>query len=173
MTRCDRSRTTQRIKGSYRNSKERGSSACTSGSNPSFAVLGRPLAHAKGYSCSVGSKIKQGLVELPLAEVTFEESEMIQQCALRGCEKWETTDTMPRFKRCSKCKRRYYVRADYDSKPFSFTSLTTFTSLTICPACAVLDRGRFAPFALLPPFLCIANTIVSPAPTRGLAGSQS
>ncbi|KWU44692.1 hypothetical protein RHOSPDRAFT_33771 [Rhodotorula sp. JG-1b] len=72
-----------------------------------------PQLERAGFIRLVGSKIKQGLVELPLAEVTFEESEMIQQCALRGCEKWETTDTMPRFKRCSKCKRRYYCSIEH------------------------------------------------------------
>lgn len=56
---------------------------------------------------SVGSKIKQGFVELPLAEVTLEDAEMIQQCA--KCGRWETSETLPRFRRCSKCKRRYYV----------------------------------------------------------------
>lgn len=37
------------------------------------------------------------------------DSEMLQQCALATCGRWESTATVPRFKRCSKCKRRYYV----------------------------------------------------------------
>jgi hypothetical protein len=105
-------------------------------------------------SRSVGSKIKQGFVELPLAEVTLEESEMIQQCAMRVCEKWETTETVPRFQRCSKCKRRYYVRTEYDLKPVPFHLIDDSSG------CAVLDRGKFAPFALRLRPLCITNTLV-------------
>lgn len=45
---------------------------------------------------------------LPLAEVMLSDTEMIQRCAL--CEKWESIETKERFKRCSMCKRRYYVR---------------------------------------------------------------
>ncbi|GAA5990711.1 hypothetical protein JCM10908_003199 [Rhodotorula pacifica] len=90
---------------------------------PGLSMSGKQMIWVKNYSENegivaqlekagflrlVGSKIKQGFVELPLAEVTLEDSEMIQQCAMRDCEKWETTETSPRFKRCSKCHRRYY-----------------------------------------------------------------
>lgn len=44
---------------------------------------------------------------LPLAEVMLSDTEMVQRCAL--CEAWESTETKERFKRCSTCKRRYYV----------------------------------------------------------------
>lgn len=70
---------------------------------------------------------------------------MIQQCAMRGCEKWETTETMPRFKRCSKCKRRYYVRPRVRLSVF-LIHLTDDLSRR-----AVLDRSKFAPFAFLSP----------------------
>ncbi|TKA53206.1 hypothetical protein B0A53_04062 [Rhodotorula sp. CCFEE 5036] len=95
---------------------------------PGLSMAGKQMIWVKNYSENagivpqleraglirlVGSKIKQGFVELPLAEVALEESEMIQQCAMRGCEKWETTETVPRFQRCSKCKRRYYCSIEH------------------------------------------------------------
>lgn len=107
---ADRSRTIRRTRESCRNSKGRASSDCEPVHRSRFlsVALARP-----DFKCplrpphSVGSKIKQGLVELPLAEVTLDDTEMIQQCA--KCGQWETSDTSPRYKRCSKCKRRYYV----------------------------------------------------------------
>lgn len=46
-----------------------------------------------------------------MAVVVPDESEMAHRCALDGCERFESVETAPRFKRCSLCKRRYYVRA--------------------------------------------------------------
>jgi hypothetical protein len=57
----------------------------------------------------VGSALKQGITTLPLAEVVLSDAEIAQQCAL--CETFESTETNNRFKRCSSCKRRFYVRS--------------------------------------------------------------
>ncbi|POY76162.1 hypothetical protein BMF94_0885 [Rhodotorula taiwanensis] len=99
---------------------------------PGFTMSGKQMIWVKDYSENkgivpqleragflrlVGSKIKQGLVELPLAEVTLDDTEMIQQCA--KCGQWETSDTSPRYKRCSKCKRRYYCSAEHQHEDWS------------------------------------------------------
>lgn len=45
---------------------------------------------------------------LPLVELRLAESEMAQQCP--ACERFELPGGEERFKRCGKCKKRYYVR---------------------------------------------------------------
>ncbi|GAA6006155.1 hypothetical protein JCM10207_000543 [Rhodosporidiobolus poonsookiae] len=65
-----------------------------------------PQIEKAGWMRAVGSALKQGLTTLPLAEVALSESEVVQRCAL--CGEYESTETQLRFKRCSKCKRRFY-----------------------------------------------------------------
>lgn len=140
LLRIRRSRTTRRIRPSSRNSNELASSGCTP--SLSFWVL-ESLPGLRSRICSsresrVGSEIKQGFVKLPLAEVTLHESEMLQQCAMPTCGKWETTETMPRFRRCSKCKRRYYVRFSFPRRiiPPTFTGLTPLVFGGPAPQCS-------------------------------------
>lgn len=57
--------------------------------------------------CSTGRTLKQGYVTLPMVEVQLEESEISHQCPL--CEMFEQVEDTERFKRCAKCKKRYYV----------------------------------------------------------------
>ena len=45
---------------------------------------------------------------LPLVELRLAEAEMAQQCP--ACERFELPGDEERFKRCGKCKKRYYVR---------------------------------------------------------------
>ncbi|GAA5829078.1 hypothetical protein JCM11251_004117 [Rhodosporidiobolus azoricus] len=70
-----------------------------------------PQLERAGWVRPVGSALKQGLTTLPLAEVALNESAVAQRCAL--CERYESVETETRFKRCSKCKRRYYHQHDH------------------------------------------------------------
>jgi len=54
-----------------------------------------------------GRTLKQGFVTLPMVEVQLEESEISHQCP--HCEMFEQVGDAERFKRCQKCKKRYYV----------------------------------------------------------------
>ncbi|GAA5870691.1 hypothetical protein JCM16303_001558 [Sporobolomyces ruberrimus] len=88
---------------------------------PGFTMSGQQMIWVKNYGeneglleglekarflQSVGRTIKQGFVTLPLCIVLLSEKEMVQTCT--KCHKVETLDQVTRFKRCGKCKRRYY-----------------------------------------------------------------
>ncbi|GAA6053655.1 hypothetical protein JCM3770_001682 [Rhodotorula araucariae] len=90
---------------------------------PGLTMDGRPMIWVKNYSENAGvleqlekarvlrptgSTIKQGLVNLPLAEVVISENEQAHRCALERCEAFESVEVAERFKRCSSCRRRYY-----------------------------------------------------------------
>ncbi|BGP37402.1 hypothetical protein JCM10450v2_001312 [Rhodotorula kratochvilovae] len=94
---------------------------------PGLTMDGRPMIWAKSYSENsgileqlekarvlrpTGTTIKQGIVSLPLAEVVLGENEQSQQCALEGCEVFETVELKERFKRCGSCRRRYYCSSE-------------------------------------------------------------
>ncbi|GAA5895170.1 zinc finger MYND domain-containing protein [Sporobolomyces salmoneus] len=99
---------------------------------PGFTMDGRQMIWVKNYGenaglleelerarfvQSVGRTIKQGFVTFPLCIVLLSEKEMLQTCA--KCEKVETFDVAQkevereRFKRCGKCKRRYYCSSEH------------------------------------------------------------
>ncbi|TNY23322.1 hypothetical protein DMC30DRAFT_32076 [Rhodotorula diobovata] len=95
---------------------------------PGLTMDGRQMIWVKNYSENAGlleqleqarvlrptgSTIPQGLVRLPMAVVVPDESEMAHRCALDGCERFESVETAPRFKRCSLCKRRYYCSTEH------------------------------------------------------------
>ncbi|GAA5885070.1 hypothetical protein JCM6882_007217 [Rhodosporidiobolus microsporus] len=70
-----------------------------------------PQLERAGWVRAVGSALKQGLTTLPLAEVVLKEAEIAQRCAL--CETFESVETETRFKRCSKCRRRFYCSTEH------------------------------------------------------------
>lgn len=63
--------------------------------------------HGMVFASRVGRTIKQGFVAFPLCVVLLAEKEMLQTCA--KCEAVERLDAVERYKRCGRCKRRYYV----------------------------------------------------------------
>jgi len=89
-----------------------------------------------------GSTVPQGLVRLPLAVVVLNEHEMAQRCAFEGCDKVESVETRERYKRCSSCSRRYYVR------PFSVSPRVRVLSRQLT-ACSRSARPRCALVVLL------------------------
>ncbi|GAA5917708.1 hypothetical protein JCM8208_006700 [Rhodotorula glutinis] len=95
---------------------------------PGLTMDGRQMIWVKDYSENsglleqleevrvlrrTGSTIPQGLVRLPLAVVVLNEREMAQRCALEGCGKVESVETVERYKRCSSCSRRYYCSTEH------------------------------------------------------------
>lgn len=82
-------------------------------------LVGLALAHSS--ASRTGTTIARGFTTLPLAVVELNETEIAQDCAL--CARWESTGTQPRFKRCSGCKRRYYVRTSVSQLTFAHTDL--------------------------------------------------
>ena len=93
---------------------------------------------------------------------------MIQQCAMRGCEKWETTETMPRFKRCSKCKRRYYVRRRGYHGAFAY-----YIADQAGPAATQCSLEVSRRLFFLSAQSALLTRSFHPAPTPGLARAQT
>ncbi|ORY53982.1 hypothetical protein BCR35DRAFT_310478 [Leucosporidium creatinivorum] len=64
-----------------------------------------------GWVKVTGRTLKQGFVTLPMVEVQLEESEISHQCP--HCEMFEQVGDAERFKRCQKCKKRYYCSREH------------------------------------------------------------
>ncbi|GAA5832205.1 hypothetical protein JCM3766R1_002334 [Sporobolomyces carnicolor] len=95
---------------------------------PGFTMAGNDMIWVKDYGenaglleelerarfvQSVGRTIKQGFVAFPLCVVLLAEKEMLQTCA--KCEAVERLDAVERYKRCGRCKRRYYCSSEHQS----------------------------------------------------------
>ncbi|GAA6021949.1 hypothetical protein JCM11491_000303 [Sporobolomyces phaffii] len=96
---------------------------------PGFTMSGQQMIWVKNYGenqgllgeleearfvQSVGRTIKQGFVTFPLCIILLSEKEIVQICA--KCRRVETFDQVERFKRCGKCKRRYYCSNEHQSE---------------------------------------------------------
>ncbi|GAA5959131.1 hypothetical protein JCM3765_006351 [Sporobolomyces pararoseus] len=97
---------------------------------PGFTMDGKQMIWVKNYGensgllqelenarfvQSVGRTIKQGFISFPLCILLLSEKEILQTCEFKNCRTVEgegggggQDDQGVRFKRCGKCKRRYY-----------------------------------------------------------------
>ncbi|GAA5985620.1 hypothetical protein JCM5350_004111 [Sporobolomyces pararoseus] len=92
---------------------------------PGFTMDGKQMIWVKNYGensglleeletarfvQSVGRTIKQGFIQFPLCILLLSDKEILQTCEYKDCKTVEGTsgEKEERFKRCGKCKRRYY-----------------------------------------------------------------
>ncbi|GAA5853607.1 hypothetical protein JCM5353_004262 [Sporobolomyces roseus] len=95
---------------------------------PGFTMDGRQMIWLKDYGentglleeleqarivQSVGRTIKQGFVTFPLCIVLLNDKQILQTCTF--CERVEGVNEVERFKRCGKCKRRFYCSPEHQT----------------------------------------------------------
>ncbi|KAM0792794.1 hypothetical protein ACM66B_002563 [Microbotryomycetes sp. NB124-2] len=85
-----------------------------------------------GWVKSTPRTITDELVTLPMVELKLSDAEITQWCA--HCERFETTSILERYKKCSKCKRRYYCCVEHQHADWPEHKLD----------CKLLASGNFA-----------------------------